>query len=274
MDFFNIKEQNRKGRDKIEIFPDFVVGNSKDLMVRGKAFYAIWDEEKNLWSTDEYDVRRLVDNELWKYRDEHYGGGRESVVLVRTMGDSSSGSWRNYKKYIYDLPDNAHQLDNKLIFANTKVKRSDYASKRLPYNLEEGPIDAYDEIISTLYSEEERQKIEWAIGAVVSGDSVKIQKFIVFFGEAGTGKSTILNIIQALFPGYYTMFDAKALGSSNSAFATEVFKSNPLVAIQHDGDLSRIEDNTKRRSMIANKEMEVDEIYDGGYTSLKEKLLS
>ena len=267
MDFFNIKEQNRKGRDKIEIFPDFVTGSSKDLMVRGKAFYAIWDESKQLWSTDEFDVQRLVDAELWKYRDEHYGGGRESMVLVRTMSDYSSGSWRNYKKYIYDLPDNAHQLDNKLIFANTKVKRSDYASKRLPYNLEEGPIDAYDEIISTLYSEEERQKIEWAIGAVVSGDSVKIQKFIVFFGEAGTGKSTILNIIQALFPGYYTMFDAKALGSSNSAFATEVFKSNPLVAIQHDGDLSRIEDNTKLNSIIAHEEMVVNEKYKASYTT-------
>lgn len=267
MDFFTIKEINKKGKDKIEIFPDFVTGSSKDLMVRGKAFYAIWDETKNLWSTDEFDVQRLVDNELWKYRDEHYGNGRESMVLVRTMSDYSSGSWRNYKKYIYDLPDNAHQLDNKLIFANTKVKKTDYVSKRLPYNLEEGSIKAYDEIIGTLYSDEERQKIEWAIGSVVAGDSTKIQKFLVFFGEAGTGKSTILNIIQALFPGYYTMFDAKALGSNGSSFATEVFKSNPLVAIQHDGDLSRIEDNTKLNSIVAHEEMVVNEKYKASYTT-------
>lgn len=265
MDFFTIKEIVKK--DRIDIYPDFSVDGRKDLMVRGKAFYAIWDEEKKMWSTDENDVQRLVDEELWAYKEEHYDGARGSMVTLKTMSTYSSGSWRNYRKYIADLPDNAHQLDNKLIFANTKVKKTDYASKRLPYNLEEGSIDAYDEIIGTLYSPTERQKIEWAIGSVVAGDSVKIQKFLVFFGEAGTGKSTILNIIQALFPGYYTMFDAKALGSSNSAFATEVFKGNPLVAIQHDGDLSKIEDNTKLNSIIAHEEMVVNEKYKASYTT-------
>ena len=33
--------------------------------------------------------------------------------------------------------------------------------------------------------------------------------------------------------GYYSVFDAKALGSSSNAFALEAFKDNPLVAIQH-----------------------------------------
>ena len=46
--------------------------------------------------------------------------------------------------------------------------------------------------------EDERTKIEWAIGSVISGDSKKIQKFLVLFGDAGTGKSTILNIIEQL----------------------------------------------------------------------------
>lgn len=265
MDFFTIKEIVKK--DRIDIYPDFESNDVKDLMVRGKAFYAIWDEENKIWSTNEFDVQRLVDAELWAYKDEHYDGARGSYVNVKTMKSYSSGSWRNYRKYISDLPDNAHQLDNKLTFANTKVKKSDYTSKRLPYNLEEGSIDAYDEIIGTLYSEKERQKIEWAIGSIVAGDSIKIQKFLVFFGEAGTGKSTILNIIQALFPGYYTMFDAKALGSSNGSFATEVFKTNPLVAIQHDGDLSKIEDNTKLNSIIAHEEMVVNEKYKSSYVA-------
>ena len=65
--------------------------------------------------------------------------------------------------------------------------------------------------MSTLYSEEERTKIEWAIGSIVSGDSKKLQKFMVLYGAAGTGKSTVLNIIQELFDGYYSVFDAKAL---------------------------------------------------------------
>ena len=63
MDFFTIEQKIRQvgKNDIIEIYPDFKACRSKDLMIRGKSFYAIWDEEKRLWSTDEYDVQRLVD---------------------------------------------------------------------------------------------------------------------------------------------------------------------------------------------------------------------
>ena len=57
MDFYRIKERSVK-KGLVEIYPDFRICRSKDLMVRGKAFYAIWDEEAGLWSTDEYDVQR------------------------------------------------------------------------------------------------------------------------------------------------------------------------------------------------------------------------
>ncbi len=70
--------------------------------------------------------------------------------------------------------------------------------KRLKYPLEPGDLSAYEKLMSTLYSEEERTKIEWAIGSIVSGDSKKLQKFMVLYGAAGTGKSTVLNIIQEL----------------------------------------------------------------------------
>ena len=87
------------------------------------------------------------------------------------------------------------------------------------------------------------------------------------YGAPGTGKSTILNIIQKLFEGYYSVFDAKALGSSNNSFALEAFKTNPLVAIQHDGDLSRIEDNTRLNSVVSHEEMTVNEKFKASYTS-------
>jgi hypothetical protein len=48
----------------LELYPDFIVGRSEDLMVQGRTFYAIWDEERGLWSRDEYDVQRLVDEDL------------------------------------------------------------------------------------------------------------------------------------------------------------------------------------------------------------------
>ena len=263
MDFYQIKERTVKNGVR-EVYPDFTVGRSKDLMVRGKSFYAIWDEEAGMWSTDEYDVPRLVDAELLAYRNRM---NTEDKVTVRYLKSFSSRAWLDFKKLMNSMSDNSVQLDNKVIFANTEVKKKDYASRRLNYSIGEGSIEAYDELIGTLYDKDERQKIEWAIGAVISGDAKKIQKFIVLFGEAGTGKSTVLNIIQKLFDGYYTMFEAKELGSSNNEFATEVFRSNPLVAIQHDGDLSRIEDNTKLNSIIAHEEMVMKEKYKPAYTS-------
>lgn len=63
------------------------------------------------------------------------------------------------------------------------------------------------------------------------------------------------------------MFDAKALGSSSNSFALEAFKSNPLVAIQHDGDLSRIEDNTRLNSLVSHELMTVNEKFKSTYAN-------
>lgn len=265
MDFYNIKERSIKN-GVVEIYPDFKVGRSKDLMIRGRSFYAIWDEENNLWSTDEYDVQKLVDSELIKAKEESILK-TDNRVNVKLLGDYSTMSWTIFRNYLSNLSDNAKQLDTKLTFSNTDVKKKDYVSKRLNYPLEKGNCDSYDELVGTLYSGEERAKIEWAIGAIIAGDSKDIQKFIVFYGDAGAGKSTILNIIQKLFHGYYTTFEAKALTSSSNSFSTEVFKANPLVAIQHDGDLSKIEDNTKLNSIVSHEEMTMNEKYKPSYTS-------
>lgn len=263
MDFYQIKERSTKN-GVIEVYPDFKVCRSKDLMVRGRSFYAIWDEDRQLWSTDEYDVQRLVDSELLKQK-EVIQSKTDGSVQVKLMSDFSSKSWAEFRNYMSHISDNSHTLDSSLTFANTEVKKTDYVSKRLPYPLERGDYSAFDELIGTLYDPEERAKLEWAIGAIISGDAKTIQKFLVLYGEAGTGKSTILNIVQSLFQGYYTTFEAKALTASSNAFSTEVFKTNPLVAIQHDGDLSRIEDNTKLNSIVSHEEMTMNEKYKPSY---------
>jgi len=263
MDFYQIKERSTKS-GTIEIYPDFKVGRSKDLMVRGRSFYAIWDEEVGVWSTDEYDVQKIVDKDLREHAEKTVSK-TDSHVQVKYMSDFSTNSWAQFRKYMQNISDNSHQLDEKLTFANTEMKKKDYVSRRLNYNLEKGSCESYVELIETLYDPLERSKLEWAVGSIIAGDSKDIQKFLVLYGEAGAGKSTILNILQNLFQGYYTTFEAKALTSSGNAFATEVFKSNPLVAIQHDGDLSKIEDNTKLNSIISHEMMTMNEKYKPSY---------
>ena len=266
LDFLMISTRSPK-RDVVEIYPIFKITTSKDLMIRGGDFYAIWDEERGMWSTDEQDAIRLIDHEIKKAYEE-YKSSHEGHVRPMYLWNSDTGMIDKWHKYCQkQMRDSYHILDESLIFSNTETSKEDYASRKLSYPLEAGDISAYDKLISTLYTPEERHKIEWAIGAIVTGESKKIQKFMVLYGAAGTGKSTILNIIQQLFEGYYSVFDAKALGSSSNAFALEAFKSNPLVAIQHDGDLSKIEDNTRLNSLVSHELMTINEKFKSTYTS-------
>ncbi len=266
LDFLMISTRSTK-RGVIEIYPKFIIKKSSDLMIRGGDFYAIWVEELGLWSTDEHVALQLIDRELDRYVEENRHKF-DANIKVLYMWDAESGMIDAWHKYCQkQMRDHFHMLDEKIIFSNHKTKKEDYASKKLNYPLEPGDLSAYNKLMSTLYSEEERHKIEWAIGSIVTGDSKKIQKFMVLYGEAGTGKSTVLNIIQQLFDGYYTVFDAKALGSSSNSFALEAFKNNPLVAIQHDGDLSRIEDNTRLNSLVSHELMTVNEKYKSTYSN-------
>lgn len=266
VDFLVISRRPIKGG--LEIYPKFKVKASKDLMIRGGDFYAIWLEDLNVWSTNEQDVIELVDAELRRVADEITDEDEDINLNVKYMWDADSGSIDRWHKYCQkQMRDNYHMLDETLIFSNMETTKESYSSKSLSYPLEPGDISAWDEIMSTLYSEEERHKIEWAIGSIVSGDSKTIQKFMVLYGAAGTGKSTVLNIIQQLFEGYYSVFDAKALGSANSQFALEAFKTNPLVAIQHDGDLSKIEDNTRLNSLVSHELMTINEKFKSTYSS-------
>lgn len=266
IDFLMISTRSTK-RGVIEIYPKFIIKKSSDLMIRGGDFYAIWLEDRGLWSTDEQDALQLIDRELDRYAEENRTNFDASIKVLH-MWDSESGMIDSWHKYCQkQMRDSFHMLDEKLIFSNTPTNKKDYASKKLKYPLEQGTIDAYDKLMSTIYNEEERAKIEWAIGSIVCGESKKLQKFMVLYGAAGTGKSTILNIIQQLFEGYYSVFDAKALGSSSNSFALEAFKTNPLVAIQHDGDLSRIEDNTRLNSLVSHELMTVNEKFKSTYAS-------
>jgi Family of unknown function (DUF5906) len=263
MDFFQVRE--RVTKNGVEVYANFIVKRPTDLMIRGGAFYAIWDENAGLWSTNEYDIVRLIDGELYDYAERLSASG--VAVRVRTIDDFKSNTWAEFRRYITSLPDSYIQLDSTLIFANTPPRKENYSSKHLPYNLEPGPTPAYDKLMSYLFEPSERQKLEWATGAIIAGDTRFIQKFVVLYGEAGTGKSTFLHILEQLFEGYWSVFDGRALTSNHGTFASESFKSNPLVAIQHDGDLSRIDDNTVLSTIISHEPMVINEKYRALYTS-------
>lgn len=268
MDFFTVEAQTTNSGNYI--MPLFGCRHMKDFMIRGRAFYAIWDEETGLWSRSESMVYDLVDDEIARKKKEVEGTG---VVVKRTywmnryqMKDSNASS--SYASWIKGMYDVYHSLDDKVTYLSQQTTRKDYASKRLPYDLDKTNVPlAYNELMDTLYSKEERRKLEWAVGAILNGDGKDIQKMLVLYGPPGSGKSTFLHIVEQLLEGYWTVFDAKSLTSGKSDFATHFFKDNPLVAIQHDGLLNKIEDNSLLNSIISHEDIVVNEKFKAQYVA-------
>lgn len=246
----------------VVVYPDFrVCYTDNNLMIKGGKFYAFFDEEIGMWTTNINAVARAVDRALKAEAEKSPG------AIVEYLDSFSTKKWKEFLDFTSHIPDNYHELDRNVMFSNSVITKEDYATKKLPYALGHGPMDCYEQIASTLYFPEERQKFEWAIGAIATGAAKKIQKFLVFRGSPGTGKSTIINIISMLFDGYFDYFDAKALGNGNNAFAMEPFAKNPLVAIQHDGDLSGIEDNTRLNSIVSHEALNVNEKFKSIYST-------
>lgn len=264
MDFYDISVKTLSRGQGLEVAPKFKVIVSKDLMIRGKDFYAFWNERIGFWSTDENELFQLIDSQLKEKADEIRATGQD--VSVRYMWDDDSGSVRKWRKYLDSSRDNYKPLDSKVIFANTPVKKSDHVSRRLSYPIEEGDYSAWDELVGKLYSPDERAKLEWAIGSIVAGDSKRIQKFLVLYGRPGAGKSTIIRVIEDMFLGYTATFDAKALASTSNQFAADTFAGNPLIALQHDGDLSRIADNSTLNAIVSHDTLRVNEKYKKAYS--------
>ena len=271
MDFYEIKERALKS-GTTEVRPAWRVLRFKDLMIRGKSFYAVYNPETHFWSTEEYDLMRIVDADVAR-RFEEASKRVDGSVWARYLGDYDSKTYSDYKAWMSKLPDTHHPLDSKILFADQTPRREDYVTRRLSYSLCDDPCPAYEELMSTLYDPDEREKLEWGIGAVFTGDSKWIQKFFVLYGSAGSGKSTVLNLISRLLDNRIAFFDAAALGRASDQFALEPFKSNPRVAIQHDGNLVRITDNSRLNSLVSHESMVMNEKGKSLYTFKSEAML-
>ena len=275
LDFVEIRKTTKSMGPKdsvVTVWPDFVYDRSKDLMIRGNDFYAAWDDENGRWTQSTTRVMEIIDNMVRNEYNE-YSQAYPGEIRMQLLRSDDSSKFKKMLMFFKNHEDDYHQLDSMISFMGEKHAKDEYVSKHLPYSKADGEPEAYLELMRTLYDPIEIEKIEWAIGSIFMGDAKWIQKFIVLYGDAGTGKSTVLHIIEKLFEGYFTSFDAKALGMRKSTFVLEVFKGNPLVAIQHDGDLSKIWDNTLLNQVVAHERISVEEKYKSAYDMVPQAFL-
>lgn len=269
LDFVEINA--RKTKFGVEFYPSFKVCYTNQLMIKGSKFHALYDEKTGLWTKDPLAIVDIVDKMTRDYADSYQMPedmpyyAKKTYKLMKDGDSKLIDKWWHYCEK--QMRDYWKPLDASLIFADHKTTINDFATKQLPYVLSDIPTPAYDEMTSVYFTDKEKHKYEWFLGSILTGDSKWIQKFLVFYGEGGTGKGTIIdNVIEPMFTGYYDTFSAMALTSANNMFSLSAFRNSPLVAIDADGDLSRIEDNTKLNSLVSHEYMTVNLKYQSEYT--------
>jgi energy-coupling factor transporter ATP-binding protein EcfA2 len=247
MDFIRVAHKENKDGTR-EFYPSLQAIESSDLVIRGGQFVAIWDEDAGLYSRRQSHVPDIIDRWFLRQVSERLRPG-DTVKKMRVFDNQL---YSRFLSLIRSVGDMGPELDQRIVFADETPIKAHAASFKMPYSLSGAACPTWNEIVGTLYSAEERQKIEWAIGSIFTGASAEsVQKFYVFFGPPGSGKSTILNIIEQLFEGHTASFSAYDMGKADAQFSLEPFAKNPLVAIDQDGDLSRLELNKNLNSIVS-----------------------
>lgn len=264
-DFLKVKKDYQKGRYYYK--PTFIAKSSiKDLMTRGGNFYAIYDEETGFWTKSKPRAIELIDKQVWEFTQKD--SGQEAMndpvhgPSIITMADSANRLVEQFDRFCKTMGDIWHPLDQKMLFSNSEIKRTDYASKTLDYPLIEQPTPYYDAICDVLYLPDEREKWEWAVGSMITGDSVKIQKMFAFYGEPGTGKSTIISKIFAdqifggIDMGYAVKFEANNLCGGNE-FGTDFLENDSVLVYDDDAEMGMITVRSTLNKIISHEQIRV-----------------
>lgn len=266
LDFINMTVDLVKS--KWVVRPEMLAKKSKDLLVKGGKFYAIWDEEAGMWSTDLYRAIELIDDMTDHYMPKTQlpmdPSVQEAVIVRKHVAGSKSKLLNEFTAFMKTMADSPIVLDRDVTFKSEQPTRRQYRSKKLEYDPEDIPTPYYDKLMSTIWPEKDRERIEWCIGAMLVGDSKEIQKFLVMYGPPQSGKSTTIAIMKRLLEGYDDKFSAESIAKAKS-FATSLLASNPLMLYDEDSDLSRVFDNTVLNSLISHEPITIDQKYQSAY---------
>lgn len=258
---YSMENHDPRSKYRYEVRVDFLYSNVKDLVVKGGEFSGFWNGEK--WSLSQDDLIHTIDSEIRRVYNQVYSDHPDSRIKVGYMNRESSGIMTNFLNYCKKQTTSSVSFNSHILFADHSPVREDYSTYQLPYVPQAGPTPAFDELMSVLYDKEELNKILWALGATLTGEIDKIEKFLFLYGAPGTGKGTIMNVIKMMIGDYWGVVDLQTLTSS-SEFATADIREVPVL-IDSDTDLSRISKEQNLLRLTSHEDVLVRKLYKQGY---------
>jgi len=244
-----------------EVSPDFIFGDAKDLVVKGSKFYAYWNG--SFWDTKQKNLFYDIDSLLWRRARELEDGRPGLRIDVKEIRKASAGKFRLFADFCKACEASDISFNQKVLFADHKMQRRDYATTQLTYSPQEGEAVAFKELIGTLYLPKELDKILWFMGALFTNKMYKIEKFMYLYGSKGSGKGTVLKIFRMLFEDYCGTIDLKLLTSADQ-FATGQIQEVPLL-IDEDTDISHIYNDTPLLKLTSHETISVNKKFKEPY---------
>ncbi len=264
MDFLDVSVKKFTSNNRTvdyEVSPDFIFGDAKDLVVKGSKFYAYWNG--SFWDTKQKNLFYDIDSMLWRKARELEDGRPGLRVDVKEIRKASAGKFRLFADFCKACETSDISFNQKVLFADHKMQRRDYATTQLTYSPQEGEAVAFKELIGTLYLPKELDKILWFMGALFTNKMYKIEKFMYLYGSKGSGKGTVLKIFRMLFEDYCGTIDLKLLTSADQ-FATGQIQEVPLL-IDEDTDISHIYNDTPLLKLTSHETISVNKKFKEPY---------
>ena len=265
MDFLDVSIKKFTSNNRAvdyEVSPDFIFGDTKDLVVKGSKFYAYWNG--SYWDTQQKNLFYDIDSLLWRNAKELEDGKPGLRIDVKEIRRASVGKFRLFQDFCKACESGDVSFNQKILFADHKMMRRDYATTQLNYTPTEGDAPAFTELVGTLYMPQELDKILWFMGALFTNNMYKIEKFMYLYGSKGSGKGTVLKIFRMLFQDYCASIDLKLL-TSNDQFATGQVQEVPLL-IDEDTDISHIQNDTPLLKLTSHEIIQVNKKFKEPYS--------
>lgn len=256
MDFYDISvvQDSRTSKNlKFTILPVFKFSRGSDLICKGGELYAYWHD--NQWKTSPRELVEIIDSDILKKRNQILDIHPGAEISMKLMDNHTSHVMKEFAQYTKLVQQSDAQFNTRIIFADEIPNRDDFSTNQLFYTPLEGPTPAFDKMFGKLYEQEELEKILWFIGALLTNSMGDIQKFMYLYGPKGSGKGTVIKLIEQLFDGYYSYISLARL-TSGSEFATSQIRELPLL-IDTDSKINKIQDDTNLLKLTSHEGLTV-----------------